>query len=51
MKHRFILRKDGNLWRIYDRQQGKWRGKGSDNSVGLLMQLDRLNNKNIPKQS
>ncbi len=27
---RFIIRKDGKKWRVWDRQQGKWRGKGHD---------------------
>lgn len=35
MKIRFIMRRDGDKWRLWDRLQGKWRGKGVVNSADL----------------
>jgi hypothetical protein len=53
MKHeqpRFIMRRDGKQWRIWDRDQANWRGKGSLDPSRLFARLNALNDQRKREQ-
>jgi hypothetical protein len=51
MRSRFIVRIDGQKWRIWDRDQAKWRGKAKDYYSDISAELRRLNAKEQEKHA